>query len=111
MTEAAAGGSAAAGSGTGPKPQSRALSVGGDRAGLALGGDGRAALALGDPAEGGERLADHLVHVVVAVGRKPSHEMDVGRLQGQRLVLLVERLVLRARHRIVGVAVGARELV
>src|SRR3954453_22894054 len=64
-----------------------------------------------DAPEGGERLPDDLVHVVVAIGRKPPAEPDVRRRKGQALVLLVELLVLGLRNRVVGVALGGRVLV
>src|SRR4051794_31196996 len=61
-------------------------------------------LALIHAPEGRERLADDLVHIVIAVGREAADEGDaLGRI-GERLVTLVERLVLFARDRIVRIA-------
>jgi hypothetical protein len=60
-----------------------------------------------EPAEGGQRLADDLVHVVIAIGRQPADEGDAGRGIGQRFILLVERLILLARDRIIRIAFGA----
>ena len=72
---------------------------------------GVALLGIAMRVEQGERLADHLVHVVVAVGGEPAHEVHVRRGVGQRLVLAVQLGVLRPRHRIVRIALGRRVLV
>ena len=59
-----------------------------------------------DASEGCERLPDDLVHVVVAIGCEPADEPDVPGRAGKSLVLLVERLVVRRRDRIIGIALG-----
>src|SRR3954449_484222 len=48
-----------------------------------------------------QRLAHDLVHVQVLVAGEPPHEGDPGLLGGERLVALVELLVLRSGHRVV----------
>ena len=58
--------------------------------------------------EGGERLPDHLIHIVIAVGRKAAHEGDAGSGIGQGLVFLEQRLVLRPRDRIIRIALRRR---
>src|SRR5690606_39777006 len=55
---------------------------------------------LGDALVEGQRLPDHLVHVVVLVGAQPAEEGDTRRLVGQRLVAPVQLGVLRTGHRI-----------
>ena len=62
----------------------------------------------GQGVEERQRLRHHLVHVVVAVGGQPAHEVDAGCGVGQRLVLLIARRVLWTRDRVVGVAVPVR---
>src|SRR5437868_2476712 len=65
-------------------------------------------LLLIDAPEGCERLPDDLVHVVIAVGRKPPDEgYAAGRVR-ERLVLLEQLLVLGTRDRIIWVALGRR---
>src|SRR4051812_6965690 len=87
------------------KPWLNQRSPGGPRRGRT------AALALGDAAERRQRLPHHLVHVVIAVGRQPPDESDVALRQRERLVALVQRLVLGPGHRIVGIAVGPRKFI
>ena len=53
-----------------------------------------------------ERLADHLVHIVIAVGREPADEGDVRGRVRERLVSLEQRLILGPRHRIIRIALG-----
>src|SRR5207247_10804559 len=56
-----------------------------------------------DPLELGQRLRDHLVHVVVLVGRQAADEVDVSRGIGQRFVGLVLLRGRRVQNRVVGV--------
>src|SRR5690242_14720221 len=57
-----------------------------------------------------ERGPDALIHVVVTVLRETTDERDFRRIARKRLVPLEERLVLGARHRVIGVALVARVL-
>src|SRR5215203_89598 len=57
-----------------------------------------------------ERLRDDLIHVVVLVGREATDERDVRRRVCQQFVSLVELGVLRTRHRVVRIAIGAGPL-
>src|SRR6185369_12967578 len=61
-----------------------------------------------DSAEGRQRLTDDLVHVVVAVGCKAPDERHARRRIRQLLIFLVERLILLARHRVIGIALRTR---
>ena len=53
-------------------------------------------------------MADDLVHVVVAIRGEPPDEGDTALLARQGLIALEQRLVLLARDRIVGIALGLR---
>src|SRR5690349_17493276 len=72
-----------------------------------LGGNrGLESLLLVDAAEGGERLTDDLVHIVIAIGCEPPDKGDVvGRIR-QRLVALEQLLILGPRDRIIRIAFG-----
>ena len=66
-------------------------------------------LVLGHPPIGGKRLPDDLIHVVIAVGGKPPDKGDVRPGRSQRLIALVEGVIVGPRDRIIGVAVGPRD--
>lgn len=53
-----------------------------------------------------QRLTDDLIHVVVAVSGQSSDKADVRSGHRQRLVTLIQRLILVARHGIVEIALG-----
>lgn len=57
-----------------------------------------------DSLGGFQRGGDNLIHIVVAILSEAADKEDVGFTDGQRLVLLVQGFVLRARHGIVGIA-------
>ena len=58
------------------------------------------------PPERRQRLADDLVHVVIAIGREPADEGHaIGRVC-KRFVTLEQRLILRPRDRVIGIALG-----
>src|SRR5665213_3906119 len=64
-----------------------------------------------EAAEGRERLADDLVHIVITIGCQPAHEADAGGRIRERLIFLVERLIFGPRDRGRGIALGRRILV
>ena len=64
-----------------------------------------------DAPEGRERLSRHLIHVVVAVRRQPPDEPYIRSVASRELfVLLVQLGILRARDRVIGIALGARDI-
>src|SRR5947209_14586311 len=64
-----------------------------------------------DLVEGCECLPRYLVHVVVLVSGQAPDEMYTGRGIGERLVLLINFLVLGPRHWIIRISLGLGKLV
>src|SRR5215217_3540373 len=58
-----------------------------------------------------QRLADHLIHIIVAITAQTPDEADLGMRIGQSGILLVERRILGPRDGVVWVSVSLRELV
>ena len=56
----------------------------------------------------GQRLANDLIHVVVAIGRKPSNEVDIWRHLRQRSIFGVNLRVARAGNWIIRISTAAR---
>src|SRR4051794_15387364 len=61
-----------------------------------------------DPSKGRKRLSDHLVHVIVTIGREPPDKPYIPGTQRQALIALEQFGVFRPRHRIKWIAVVAR---
>mmetsp|Transcript_155174 Transcript_155174/g.496165 ORF Transcript_155174/g.496165 Transcript_155174/m.496165 type:complete len:227 (-) Transcript_155174:745-1425(-) len=51
-----------------------------------------------------QRVEDGLVHVEVLVRRQPTNEANLGLLLGEEPVALIQLLILRVRHRVIGFA-------
>jgi hypothetical protein len=64
------------------------------------------ALALVEAAEGRQRLAHHLVHIIITVSGEPAHEGHPGGGVRERLVALEQRLILRPRDRVIRIALA-----
>src|ERR1043165_2238917 len=89
----------------------------GSTRGLSAAYSGRAALGRtdffeADPREHNlgsfQRSTYALIHVVVAILGQPTDEAHVRRIFRENFVLLEQNLVLGPRHRVVGIAFGAR---